>query len=81
MNLVGKALSGFKRGANGIKKLATWDNANKTLQGFNGALKSLGNASGSAVNVYNKALRNNFIPNSDFGDNIAGIASTIARLA
>eukprot|EP00961_Rhodomonas_salina_P021175 285182-Rhodomonas_salina.1 len=79
MNLLNKALSGFKRGANGIKKLSTWENANTTLQGFNGALKTIGGKSTDAVNWYNRATANNVIPNSQVG--IAGVGSTLSRLA
>eukprot|EP00961_Rhodomonas_salina_P051264 687871-Rhodomonas_salina.1 len=60
--------------------VATTSNANKALNGFNGALKSLGTQAVGAKNWYDRAVSDNVIPQTEIGNNIANVVSTIKKL-
>ena len=80
MGLVDRAFSGFSRGASNVRRFATTSNANKALNSLNGALKSLGTQAVGAKNWYDRAVSNNVIPQTEIGNNIANVVSTIGKL-
>lgn len=79
MNILQSAFAGPRKSIGGVKRFATFGNANKQLNSLNGGLKKLGTyASTGAKYVDN--FNQNIFP-SNVGYNVSDVLHTVSNLS
>lgn len=83
MNLIDRAVSGFKRGAKKVKRMATLDNANKLFHGTNRAFNNIGgyaNLGSDIIQGYGPLLLTT-PQEKEVANNVMGVLNRVGRLA